>query len=92
MQRDVLETEIVVEKCIGERGKRNGDENELARRCRPRHDHPRGPVRLRADQAEAGLKQAQANRDRERELSELGDHSTLPSFALARASATSGGI
>ncbi len=74
MQRDEADAEVVCQQCVLERTECDRDEHELPCRRRSRQRHPIGSPARCADQWHDGLHERQAERECERELTELRDH------------------
>ena len=93
MLRDEQNTEVVVEERVLERCERDRDEHELTGRGRSRERHPIGASGRGAGERQRRLNQREAQREDQRELADLGDHSAtaVRALAFASASVTSGG-
>ena len=72
--RDKADAEVVRQQRVLERAERDRHEHELPRGRRPRQSHPIGAPARSTEQRERGLHERQAQRERERELTELRDH------------------
>ena len=74
MLRDEQHAEVVGQERVLEHAERDGDEDELAGRGRTRERHPVGAPARGADERQRALDERQAQRDSERELTELRNH------------------
>jgi hypothetical protein len=74
MLGDEQHAEVVGQERVHEGAERHQDEYELAGRCRTRQRHPFGAAERGADQRERPLNEGEAQRDGQRELTELWNH------------------
>src|SRR5690606_19804187 len=91
MQRDETDAEVVREERVRQRRVRDGAEHELSGSGRPRKGHELAVARRCADERKHRLSEAQAEREDQREVTELRNHCPLAARPFSSASATAGG-
>src|SRR5690606_25152799 len=92
VQRDEAHAEVVGQKSVRERAEGHRAEDELPRRHGARERHPVPVADGRAGERQHGLQEREAEREDQREMSELRNHGWLAARTFSSASATSGGM